>query len=297
MRIGFSLDYSGRIARALSSPPRGPSQPLPSHLDLPRVVEDSRALGFQHLEIPMDPLLMMPSLANRKAWEQLDQMRREGVTFSVHLPFRDVRLASLHEEVRRASVDTVRRALRLCAPLRAEAYILHLSSDMEEVLLQPTLPSQARRRAISLLLSAARRSLTDILSSMQPSQLLLENLDVMPPREMFRLAEEFDTGLCLDVGHAALQFRSPASYIRRFAPRLGEVHLHDVARRSLAGRISILQDHQALGAGNLNMRSLFRTLQSINFQGPVVLEVTEEKARQSLVTLRRLGIQPAIPAR
>lgn len=296
MRIGLSLDYSSRLVGLLNTPPGGEVSAL-SRMVLSRVAEESLGLGFRHLEIPMDPLMMMPWIAGREEWERLDRMRsREGVSFTVHLPFRDIRLASLHEEVRRAGVEAVRRALRLSSPLKSEAYVLHLASEMEEVLLQPYLPSRVRRRASSILLQAARRSLEELLPHLPSSrQLLIENLEVMPPRELWTLAEEFDTGVCLDVGHAALQFANPSSYVEEYANRLGEIHLHDVARLKLSGGLAILRDHMAVGSGQLDVEEILQALNRVNFQGPVVLEVNQERAKQSLEALRRM-VTPTLTA-
>jgi len=297
-RIGFALDYPGKLAkllRGLAPTPSGSSS-LPAgpinlaQLTLPSMADEARALGFQHLEVPLDALLMIPGLATEESWEYLNRLGQEGVTYTTHLPFIDVRLSTLNETLRKSSVATVKEALSLCSPLKVDGHVLHIYSDLEEMFLHP-LARGARKAAAGLLLGAARKSLSELVEVVEPRRLFLENLEILPSEMVVELAEEFDTKLCLDVGHAALQGQDPISLVESFAPRLGEVHLHDITTRRFSVRVTVQDDHQALGDGWLDLPQLFHTLERVNFQGPVVLELTEERAIKSLDTLRRLGLQ------
>jgi sugar phosphate isomerase/epimerase len=288
-KLGFAMDYPGQLAKTFL-PATQEKMPDLAELTLLRMVEKGRKLGFQHLEIPMDALIMLPMLSTTKSWDQLNQLRKEGMTFSIHLPFIDVRLSSLNETLRRGSVATIKEAFALCESLEVEGYVLHLLTDLEEMFLSPLMSKDLAQNAIEFLMTAARKSLTEILEFISPEKLFIENLEGLPAEVVLNLANEFDTKLCLDIGHAGMRFRDPIDLLHLFAPRLGEVHLHDIIRRSYGYSATIQNDHHALGDGWLNLPSVFQTLQEIHFNGPIVLEVTIEQAQRSLAVLRQLKI-------
>ncbi len=288
-KLGFAMDYAGQLAKTFLPAIEGKMPDL-TELTLIRMVEKGRNLGFQHLEIPMDALIMLPMLSNAESWNQLNQFRDEGMSYSIHLPYIDVRLSSLNESIRRGGIAAIKEAVALCSDLEVEGYVLHIFSDLEEMFLHPLVSKDVAQNAIQFLMTAAKKSLTEILEVISPEKLFIENLEGLPAEVVLGLANEFDTKLCLDIGHAGMQFRNPVDLLHLFAPRLGEVHLHDIMRQSYGYSVTIQNDHQALGDGWLNLPSIFQALNEIHFNGPIVLEVTFEQAQRSLTLLRQLKI-------
>lgn len=69
----------------------------------------------------------------------------------------------------------------------------------------------------------------------------------------------------LDLGHCNLHGRSPRAFIRRFAPRLGHIHLHD---NNGQGDL-----HLPPGTGSVNWRDALAALREAGYDGTITLEV------------------------
>jgi len=82
--------------------------------------------------------------------------------------------------------------------------------------------------------------------------------------------EDSNLGICIDVGHAHLSddaddADSVSSYLRRYAPSLVHLHLHD----NHGGR----DEHLAFGEGTIDWARTLQTLDEIGFDGTAILEI------------------------
>jgi inosose dehydratase len=104
---------------------------------------------------------------------------------------------------------------------------------------------------------------------------------VEAPREVERLLELSDVGLCLDTGHLLVGGGEPVAAIRRWGERINHVHLKD-ADMTLFGRI-VAQGGTAreiwsrgvfrpLGAGALDLVGVLDALREIDYAGWIVVE-------------------------
>ncbi len=83
-------------------------------------------LGFDGIELSIDyPLLFRCSIPNYL----VNGLRDRGLILSVHLPWREIYLASPISEVRDAAVRTISRIIRQVSRLGPEYLITHLSTD------------------------------------------------------------------------------------------------------------------------------------------------------------------------
>jgi inosose dehydratase len=96
--------------------------------------------------------------------------------------------------------------------------------------------------------------------------------------------------LCLDVSHIALVGEDPLHHLRKYAERLGYVHLKDWAHGKFV----------ELGEGNLGIdfAAILRELEALRFPGWVVVEQSRSdvsplhSASVNAAYLRRLGFDP-----
>lgn len=101
-----------------------------------------------------------------------------------------------------------------------------------------------------------------------------------------RLGSEGDgLGLCLDVGHCLVTGDSVTDTIRDLAPRLGLVHLDDIA-----GGIHL---HRMFGEGELDLEATLSALTEVGYSGVAAVELSRdghrgaEAAEEAMGHLRR----------
>lgn len=193
---------------------------------------------------------------------------------------RDELISSPDEERRRLGVEAVLRSVEMAARLRLPVIVVHCGMVALDVTEEKALRRLkeageqdgpefreiregmlAKRRAlIGPRLESVRRSLLELLEAAEGTgvRLGLENryhyYDIPSPDEMeglLSLAGPERLGFILDVGHAQamdwLGFYPREEWLRRFAPRIIEVHLHDVIG---------MNDHLAPGRGEVDFASL-----------------------------------------
>lgn len=93
-----------------------------------------------------------------------------------------------------------------------------------------------------------------------------------------------DVGMNLDTGHTFLEGRNPDEVAEKIGKRLFTTHLQD--------NFGTNDDHQPPGLGKINWRKLLTALKKIEYNGPLMLELTGAgvKARRSTLELRTLEL-------
>lgn len=120
-------------------------------------------------------------------------------------------------------------------------------------------------------------------------------------------------GINFDPSHLVPQFLDSAAFIADFADRIYHVHVKD-SKRHLDGRSSILGSHLNFGDprrgwdfvspghGDVDFESIIRTLNRINYQGPLSIEWEdsgmdrEYGAQDALAFVRRTDFTPSTVA-
>ena len=93
-------------------------------------------------------------------------------------------------------------------------------------------------------------------------------------------------GLTLDVGHAHLTEDSAAETVRRYAPRIGNVHLEGMRRP--------VHDHLAPWDGDLDLGAVVAALREVGYAGPATFELSRhshaavDTARRAIEFIRAL---------
>lgn len=88
---------------------------------------------------------------------------------------------------------------------------------------------------------------------------------VESPDQVDRVMELSRIDLCADTAHLAAGGGDPASIIRQHANRLRYVHLKDLAREPFGFR--------PLGAGELDIAGIVKTLEEVGYQGWITVEL------------------------
>jgi sugar phosphate isomerase/epimerase len=267
----------------------------------PRRPEESRQLrlaairhlvqeyGLNAVELTLDLSAIYPHLFNVDFYGRVADLQQElGFLCTVHLPFLWVDATSLNEPVRLASLASIRQAIEQTRDLEVYAYVLHLwGFTTTQIAAQLQEPSQ-RDLILGVIMAQADRSLGELREILDPPLLCIENLEDPLFEMAVPLIEKHDTGICMDVGHLAVQGIDELDFLARYARRIREVHLHDAIRRSSTHPQP--RDHLALGQGETEFLALLRQLEQTGFDGPVILELNSHSDLEA--SLHQLGRNP-----
>jgi sugar phosphate isomerase/epimerase len=280
MRIGTTIEPK-RIARAFLS-----TDGKHSFAGEARRLVDA---GANHIEISGEAVAVLPGPFREKFREEaatgLRELRaRDGVTFSVHLPFMGgVNFTTSIAAIRRASVAVLRDIADQCSPLDPITYVLHISGLLEDLMGV----GLRDRQVVEAYLAYAAESLGEIVEFIPPERLCIENLEYIGFEAIFPLVERFGTKVCMDVGHIVLRGEDIGQFVATYGTRLGQVHMHDVIRQSFDKRVTVMDDHQGLGTGMIHVGAVLEMLRTSGFDGPVVLEVHRADPIDSVRILKK----------
>ncbi len=244
--------------------------------------------GANHIEISGEAIAILPAMLRDRFRQEAsaglkDLHEKEGISYSVHLPFMGgVNFTTSVDGIREASLGVVREIIEQTAPLEPLTYVLHISGLLED-LMGVGLRSDA---IIETYLSCAADSIEKILKLIPSSRLCIENLEYIAFEKLFPLVEKFDTRVCMDVGHITLRNEDVGGFVRTYGKRLGQVHLHGVTRRMFDKRVTVMDDHQGLESGMIDASHIVSLLRQVEFDGPVVLEVHAVNPVKSVQILR-----------
>lgn len=228
-----------------------------------REVEEIGELGFDYIEITMDP----PEATPQKILEQKSSiqklLRRYQMGIIGHLPT-FLFTADLYESLRNVSLRETIDALEALAGLKAERIVLHPGyiTGLGKFVME-----RAKRYALesmgAILKEANRLGLTICLENMFPQSNFLSH-----PQEFQEVFEKFpEIRLTLDIGHANIgggKNRS-SEFIQRYGHRIGHVHANDNFGKE--------DNHLPIGAGIIDFKKILKELKDIPYDETITLEV------------------------
>lgn len=256
-----------------------------------RLVKKLVENGFKHVELTADLYHVLPESFSKNNIEELDSMRYDGVSFSVHLPLLSVELDSPVEDVRRASVNAVVKPVEILEELKPLVYVLHAAGPISAELSRMNISQSYKDLFFKILTRNASKSVEQIVSylldiGVASRQIALESIE-FPFHKTIEIAREYDTSICVDTGHILAGYSGEVSVeeaLIKSSERLGEIHLHDAYRKIDKGVI-IAKDHLPLGAGDLNVKSFLETLNQVESASLIVFELGLSDAKTSLKKL------------
>ncbi|MCL0105989.1 sugar phosphate isomerase/epimerase [Thermodesulfovibrionales bacterium] len=246
-------------------------------------IEQALELDVDQLELHFDADLLYPDVMKMTV-KKLRQYR-QGLVFSLHLPFRYLDISCPMEKVRSASVETILDAIDLASELEPIHAVIHLTGNTEDILKSGLDP------LIGEVMGYVEESLREIVKLMSPEQILVENLTAVDFRYFMPVVERLGLSVCQDVGHIVLQGSDCGKFTRSHAALIREIHLHDIKRRYYSESMQSLIDHQPIGRGTFDFDAFFATLGEIGFQGSIILEIDDQRLMPMSVQYVRNLIQ------
>lgn len=258
------------------------------------LVENLAKSGFSTIELGGDLGLFFPTAYESRNIQRLKQLKEERtITYTVHLPLWSVEPSTPLEPVRLGSVDAILDVIDAVETLDPEVYVLHATGALAAEFYRMKLPQAAKSLALKQFQGGAIQSIKTILEETGlPSRKLAVETIEFPLELTVEMADLLDLSICLDTGHVLAGFSGAINFddaLDLCLPRLAEVHLHDSPDFMKTRKLSYGEDHQPLGAGDLNSNRLINQLQKRNFSGPVIFELSVEDARKSMTHLKEIG--------
>ena len=97
-----------------------------SRFDIVEIVRDAVNEGYDLVEVSMDVEHILPGTMTEHSIRSLVDLKDElGHSYTTHLPFYSIELASFNQYIRGGGVDSIVHAIKLAESLEPEAYVLH----------------------------------------------------------------------------------------------------------------------------------------------------------------------------
>ena len=227
-------------------------------------LEAIAGLGFDYLELAMDPPQAHYRVINQQKDEILRALDRHKMGLVCHLPT-FVSTADLTDSLRETSLNEVLESLQVAADLRPLKVVLHPSyiGGLSVLVLD-----QARHRAWRSLEAVVEKAdqlgLCLCIENMFPrSNSLVEPEDFVPVFENFPSLK-----LTLDTGHAHMQSKGSKrtlGFIKRFGGLIDHIHVNDNFGKE--------DNHLPVGAGSVDFPKVIKSLKKIGYDKTITLEV------------------------
>lgn len=227
-------------------------------------IEEIASLGFDYLELAMDPPRAHFRTIHQQKDEILKALDRYGMGLICHLPT-FVSTADLTDSLRETSLDEVLRSLEVAADLRPLKVVLHPSHiGGLNVFVMDQAKERARRSLETTVKRADQLGLSLCVENMFPrSNFLIEPEDFAPILESLPSLK-----LTLDTGHAHIESKGSKrtlAFIKRLGHRIGHIHANDNFGKE--------DNHLPIGVGNIDFPKLTKGLKEIGYDGTITLEV------------------------
>jgi sugar phosphate isomerase/epimerase len=230
---------------------------------LMKEIEEISSLGFDYIEISMDPPEALPEKVQNLKDEILGATRNYGMGVIAHMPT-FVSTADLYASVRRVSIEETVAALETASVLRIKKVVLHPPYTLG---LGKFVPKKIREYGLS--------SLNAILEKAKGLNIMvcLENMfatagSLTTPREFRTVLEEFpDLSMTLDIGHAFVAggMNNVLEFVNGVGNRIVHVHANDNLGRE--------DNHLPVGAGLIDFHEVLRELKSLGYNDTMTVEV------------------------
>jgi len=253
-----------------------------AHHDLFDAVELLAEIGYRGVAVTIDHNALSPTAAHSRIEQlrrRLEKRKMRSVVETGARYLLDPRVKhepTLLSEDRRRRIDFYKYAIRCAAELGSDCVSL-----WSGVLREP----MSRGQAMDRLVEGLREVLDDaakheVVVAFEPEPgMLIDSMAAF--EELLGWIDAPGLRLTLDVGHLQCQGETPiAEVVRRWAPRLANVHLEDMRR----GR----HEHLMFGEGEIDFPPILQALEEIGYTGGVYVELSRHSREGPIAAQRAM---------
>ncbi|MGW8300724.1 MAG: sugar phosphate isomerase/epimerase family protein [Desulfobacterales bacterium] len=232
---------------------------------------DITALGFDYLELSMDPPQAHYSTIRQQMNSILGALASHSMSIICHLPT-FVSTADLTDSIREASLLEMFNSLEVAAELGSQKVVLHPGHiGGMGIYVEQTALAHANNSLATIIDRAQTLGLCVCLENMFPKCRAF-----VEPDDFVEILQRFpDLKLTLDTGHANIADpggRRILEFIEKFGPRIGHLHVSD--------NFGERDDHIPLGAGKIDFLKIINALKQTGYDDTVTLEIFSEDRRE-----------------
>jgi sugar phosphate isomerase/epimerase len=234
-------------------------------------LEDIAAMGFDYLELTMDPPQAHYTTVRQQINYILKALKAHSMGVICHLPT-FVSTADLTDSIRKASLQEMLNSLEVAAELGAQKVVLHPGHIGGLALyVKETAMVLANESLASIIGRAQKLGLCVCLENMFPKCRAF-----VEPADFEDILHRFpDLMLTLDIGHAnigACGSRRMLDFIEKFGARIGHLHISDNSGER--------DDHLAVGAGGIDFLRTIHALKACGYDDSATLEIFSGERRE-----------------
>ena len=227
-------------------------------------LESLALLGFDFLELAMDPPAANYAAVRDQKAELLAALDRHKMQLVCHLPT-FVSLADLTDSIRQASLAEVLHALDTAAALAVEKVVAHPAAISGMGSFVPELARYHAYESLAAIASkAAELGVSLCIENMFPRCRF--GVGVVDFRDIFNRFPALK--LTLDTGHANIgspRGKRIMRFIETFADRIGHIHVSDNFGKE--------DNHLPIGSGTIQFTKILTALKKTGYDGTVTFEV------------------------
>jgi sugar phosphate isomerase/epimerase len=234
-------------------------------------LEDIAAMGFDYLELTMDPPQAHYKTIRQQKNSILGALNSHRMSLICHLPT-FVSTADLTDSIREASLQEMFNSIEVAADLGAQKVVLHpghiggLGFYVKETAL-----ALANTSLVTIIGRAQVLGLRVCLENMFPKCLAF-----FEPDDFEDILQQFPKlMLTLDTGHANIGDqgrRRTLDFIEKFGSRIGHLHISD----NLGER----DDHIAVGSGAIDFLKIIHALKDCGYDDTATLEIFSDDRQE-----------------
>ncbi len=227
-------------------------------------LETISSLGFDYLELTMDPPQAHHTMIRRQQDVLLKTLEKSNMQLVCHLPT-FLSTADLTDSLRETSVRETLESLEVAASLRPLKIVLHPSYIVG---LSVFVVDKAKKYALQSLAAIVEKA--DKLGL----QLCIENMfprsrSLVQPEDFLEVFDKFPTlKLTLDTGHAHIGSsgdKRNLEFVETFVGRIAHVHASDNFGKE--------DNHLPVGAGTIDFQRIIKALIGIGYDDTVTFEI------------------------
>ena len=227
-------------------------------------IEEISGMGFDYLELSMDPPEAHYSLIRDQRKELLKALAINRMKLVCHLPA-FLSTADLTQGLRDASLKEVIESLKVAADLKPLKIVLHPSYFSGLGFLVADQAQEYAMNSLNAIVEAADRL---------GLCLCIENMftglrSLADPEDFVVIFERFPSlKMTLDIGHANIGSKGSKKalrFIERFSGRIHHIHASDNFGKE--------DNHLPIGTGTVDYLGIIEALKGIGYQDTVTLEV------------------------
>jgi sugar phosphate isomerase/epimerase len=189
-----------------------------------------------------------------------DTLDSYNIEISVHAPLSDINIASHNEAIRQSSVSQIKNSIDIASEMKSKVVVVHpgsmpiLGDKFQEKILKYNLDSlrECSEHADDCGVRMCVENMPDI-----------KGLFGKDLNELEEIVNNINAYMTLDVGHANNMGVSVKDMLK--SKFIKHIHLSD--------NDGSFDNHNALGSANIDFKTFFKELNSIKYDGILVVEV------------------------